>query len=44
MRSVLLFAALLAASVIWPGGATGGGQPDRPWRTLPLIADEDFFD
>ena len=37
MRNVLLLAALLAASVLWSGGAAGDGQPDRPWRTLPLI-------
>jgi hypothetical protein len=37
MRRILPFAALLTASVAWPGGAAGDGQPDRPWRTLPLI-------
>src|SRR5438309_1877167 len=37
MRLTLLFAALLTASATRPGGAAGGGQPDRRWRTLPLI-------
>ncbi len=38
MRSMIPGAVLLLVPCLW-AGAGGSAQPDRPWRTLPLITD-----